>query len=61
MDAVDAGLTHEEMVAVYAKDSPMQRINLPEHQAAAVAYLLSEPAIALTGWIVSPNGGTTRL
>lgn len=61
VDAVDAGLTHEEMVAVYAKDSPMQRINLPEHQAAAVAYLLSEPAIALTGWIVSPNGGTTRL
>ena len=61
VDAIDAGLTHEEMVAVYAKGSPMQRINLPEHQAAAVAYLLSEPAIALTGCIISPNGGTTRL
>lgn len=61
VDAADAGLTHEEMVAVYARESPMRRINLPEHQAAAVAFLLSEPAIALTGWIVSPNGGTTRL
>ncbi len=61
VDALDAGLTHEEMVAVYAKESPMQRINLPEHQAAAVAFLLSEPAIALIGQIISPNGGTTRL
>ena len=61
VDAIDAGLTHEEMVAVYAKDSPMQRINRPEDQAAAVAFLLSEPAIALTGQILSPNGGTTRL
>jgi NAD(P)-dependent dehydrogenase (short-subunit alcohol dehydrogenase family) len=61
VDAVDAGLTHEEMVAVYAKDSPMQRINRPEDQAAAVAFLLSQPAIALVGQIVSPNGGTTRL
>lgn len=61
VDAFNAGLTHEEMVAVYAKESPMQRINLPEHQAAAVAFLLSEPAIALTGQIISPNGGTTRL
>jgi NAD(P)-dependent dehydrogenase (short-subunit alcohol dehydrogenase family) len=61
VDAVDAGLTHEEMVAVYAEDSPMRRINRPEDQAAAVAFLLSEPAIVLTGQIISPNGGTTRL
>ena len=61
VDAIDAGLTHEEMVAVYAAESPLGRINQPEDMAATIAFLLSEPAVALVGQVISPNGGTTRL
>ncbi len=61
VDAIDAGLTHEEMVAVYAAESPLGRINRPEDMAATIAFLLSEPAAALVGQVISPNGGTTRL
>ncbi|MBJ7249036.1 MAG: SDR family oxidoreductase [Thermoleophilia bacterium] len=61
VDAIDAGLTHEEMVAVYAAESPLGRINRPEDMAATIAFLLSEPAVALVGQVISPNGGTTRL
>lgn len=61
VDAIDAGLTHEEMVAVYAAESPLGRINRPADMAATIAFLLSEPAVALVGQIISPNGGTTRL
>ena len=61
VDAIDAGLTHEEMVAVYAAESPLGRINRPEDMAATIAFLLSEPAAAFVGQVISPNGGTTRL
>lgn len=61
VDAIDAGLTHEEMVAVYAEQSPLGRINRPEDMAATIAFLLSEPAIAFVGQVISPNGGSTRL
>jgi 3-oxoacyl-[acyl-carrier protein] reductase len=49
------------MVAVYAAESPLGRINRPEDMAATIAFLLSEPAVALVGQVISPNGGTTRL
>ena len=60
VDALDAGLTHEEMVAVYAKDVPLGRIGRPEDIAATVAFLLSTPAIAFVGHVIGPNGGSTR-
>ncbi len=59
VDAADAGLSHEAMVERYAADVPLGRIGLPADVAAVTAFLLSEPAGALVGQILSPNGGTT--
>ena len=59
VDARDAGLSHEAMVERYAADVPLGRISLPADVAAVAAFLLSEPAGALVGQILSPNGGTT--
>jgi 2-hydroxycyclohexanecarboxyl-CoA dehydrogenase len=61
VDALDAGLTHEEMAEVYAADIPIGRIGRPADIAATVAFLLSEPAIAFVGQVIGPNGGATRV
>jgi NAD(P)-dependent dehydrogenase (short-subunit alcohol dehydrogenase family) len=61
VDAGAAGLTHEEMVGVYARDIPLGRVGLPVDIAATVAFLLSTPAIAFVGQVVGPNGGSTRI
>ena len=61
VDAADAGLTHEEMVAVYGRDVPLGRIGRPSDVAATVAFLLSTPAAAFIGQVVGPNGGSTRV
>jgi 2-hydroxycyclohexanecarboxyl-CoA dehydrogenase len=61
VDAHDAGLTHEEMAAVYAADIPLGRIGRPADIAATVAFLLSAPAIAFVGQVIGPNGGATRV
>jgi NAD(P)-dependent dehydrogenase (short-subunit alcohol dehydrogenase family) len=61
VDAADAGLTHEEMVAVYGRDVPLGRIGRPSDIAATVAFLLSAPAGAFVGQILGPNGGSTRI
>jgi NAD(P)-dependent dehydrogenase (short-subunit alcohol dehydrogenase family) len=61
VDAADAGLTHEEMVEVYAREQPLGRIGRPEDIAATVAFLLSTPAIAFVGQVLGPNGGSTRI
>jgi 2-hydroxycyclohexanecarboxyl-CoA dehydrogenase len=61
VDAADAGLTHEEMVASYGRDVPLGRIGRPEDIAATVAFLLSSPADAFVGQVLGPNGGSTRV
>jgi 2-hydroxycyclohexanecarboxyl-CoA dehydrogenase len=61
IDAADAGLSHEEMVAVYGRDVPLGRIGRPEDIAATVAFLLSAPAGAFVGHVLGPNGGSTRI
>jgi 2-hydroxycyclohexanecarboxyl-CoA dehydrogenase len=61
VDAADAGLTHEEMVATYARDVPLGRIGRPADIAATIAFLLSTPAIAFVGHVIGPNGGSTRI
>jgi NAD(P)-dependent dehydrogenase (short-subunit alcohol dehydrogenase family) len=58
VDADAAGITYDEMVAVYAKDHPLGRIGRPEDIAATAAFLLSTPAGALVGQVLSPNGGS---
>jgi NAD(P)-dependent dehydrogenase (short-subunit alcohol dehydrogenase family) len=61
VDAGAAGLTHEQMVEVYARDIPLGRTGLPADVAATVAFLLSTPAIAFVGQVLGPNGGSTRV
>jgi NAD(P)-dependent dehydrogenase (short-subunit alcohol dehydrogenase family) len=60
VDAAAAGLTHDEMLAVYGRDVPLGRCGRPEEIAATVAFLLSTPAIAFVGQVLGPNGGSTR-
>ena len=60
VDAGDMGLSHETMVDHYAAGIPLGRVGRAEDVAATVAFLCSEPAIAMVGQVVQPNGGTTR-
>ena len=59
VDARAAGVRRAEIAERYAADVPLGRIGRPEDVAAVTAFLLSEPAAALVGQVVSPNGGTT--
>jgi NAD(P)-dependent dehydrogenase (short-subunit alcohol dehydrogenase family) len=61
VDAADAGLSHEEMCETYAREIPLGRVGDPSEVAAAVAFLLSTPAIAFVGHVLAPNGGSTRV
>jgi NAD(P)-dependent dehydrogenase (short-subunit alcohol dehydrogenase family) len=60
VDADDAGISLEEMIERYAADIPLGRVGTPDDIAEVVAFLCSEPAIALVGQVLQPNGGTTR-
>lgn len=58
VDADAAGISYDDMVAVYAQDAPLGRIARPADIAATAAFLVSEPAGALVGQVLSPNGGS---
>jgi NAD(P)-dependent dehydrogenase (short-subunit alcohol dehydrogenase family) len=58
VDADAAGLPYDEMVATYARDVPLARIGRATDIAAVAAFLCSEPAGALVGQVISPNGGS---
>jgi len=60
VDADDAGISLVEMIERYAADIPLGRVGDPADIAEVVAFLCSEPAIALVGQVLQPNGGTTR-
>jgi NAD(P)-dependent dehydrogenase (short-subunit alcohol dehydrogenase family) len=60
VDADDAGISLAEMIERYVADVPLGRVGTPDDIAAVVAFLCSEPAIALVGQVLQPNGGTTR-
>jgi NAD(P)-dependent dehydrogenase (short-subunit alcohol dehydrogenase family) len=60
VDADDAGISLAEMIERYAADIPLGRVGDPADIAEVVAFLCSEPAIALVGQVLQPNGGTTR-
>ncbi|CAM5552040.1 SDR family NAD(P)-dependent oxidoreductase [Streptomyces aurantiogriseus] len=60
VDAADAGVTLEEMRARYRRLMPVGRLAEPADIAAAVAFLASPGAGAITGQILQPNGGSTR-
>ncbi len=60
VDARDAGVSREEIVARYGAEIPLGRVGRPEEIAATVSFLASEGAGALVGQVLQPNGGTTR-
>lgn len=60
VDAGEAGLSLQEMHAVYAAGIPAGRIGAPEEIAATVAFLADPRMSALVGQTVQANGGSTR-
>ena len=60
VDAAHMGLSHEATIDHYAAGIPLGRVGRVDDVAATVAFLCSEPAIAMVGQVVQPNGGTTR-
>jgi NAD(P)-dependent dehydrogenase (short-subunit alcohol dehydrogenase family) len=61
VDALDAGVSHEEIVRRYGEEIPLGRVGLPEEIAATVAFLCSTNAEAFVGQVLHPNGATTRV
>ncbi len=51
------GKAHEEIVAQYVKDMPIARLIRPQEVAAAVLYLCSPEAAAVTGTAMTVAGG----
>jgi 2-hydroxycyclohexanecarboxyl-CoA dehydrogenase len=61
VDALDAGVSHEEIARRYGEDIPLGRVGRPEEIAATVAFLCSTNAEAFVGQVLYPNGGSTRV
>jgi NAD(P)-dependent dehydrogenase (short-subunit alcohol dehydrogenase family) len=60
VDALDAGLTLDEVKSQYAEDIPLGRVGNPA-EIASVAALLAHPRLeAIVGQTIQANGGTTR-
>ena len=60
VDADDAGVSLQEMHAIYAKNIPAGRIGTPDDIARTVVFLSTESAHAFAGQTVHPNGGELR-
>lgn len=58
--AARAGRTPEEVSAELVQTVPARRIGDPDELAAAVAFLVSEPARYITGAVLQVDGGSTR-
>jgi len=54
------GKSKEEMIEMWAAQTPMQRIAGPEEIAAAITFLASERASYITGVTLQVDGGWTR-
>lgn len=60
VDARDAGVSLEQMHAVYAEQIPLGRIGHPQEVSALVALLADPSASAMVGQVLQANGGSTR-
>ena len=56
--AAAMGMTFEEMVALFSKESALQRPNTVEEVAAMAVLLASEAGGGITGATLSVDGGT---
>ena len=59
VEAVHDGLTHEQALEKYGKDSPSGRVTRSEEVAALVLYLASDQAAQITGAAIPIDGGNT--
>lgn len=60
VDALDSGITLDDMHSRYARDIPMRRIGRTDEIAAAVALLTRTSLGAIIGQTIQINGGATR-
>ena len=60
VDADDAGVSLQEMHAIYAKGIPVGRIGTPDDIARTVVFLSTDAAAAYIGQTIHPNGGEIR-
>jgi NAD(P)-dependent dehydrogenase (short-subunit alcohol dehydrogenase family) len=60
VDADDAGVSLEEIHAMYAKNIPAGRIGRPDDVARTVVFLSTDAARAFVGQTIHPNGGEVR-
>ena len=60
VDADAAGISLQEMHAVYAEDIPLGRIGVPQEIAQAAVFLAHPELKAMAGQILQVNGGSTR-
>jgi len=58
-EAVHDGLTHEQALEKYGRDSPSGRVTRSEEVAALVLYLASDQAAQITGAAIPIDGGNT--
>jgi NAD(P)-dependent dehydrogenase (short-subunit alcohol dehydrogenase family) len=58
-EAVHEGLTHEQALEKYGKDSPSGRVTRSDEVAALVLYLASDQAAQITGAAIPIDGGNT--
>jgi enoyl-[acyl-carrier-protein] reductase (NADH) len=53
------GLTYEGLLAVFAEDSAVKRLNDVEDVAAVAVLLASDAGAGITGSMISIDGGTS--
>ena len=58
-EAVQDGLSHEQALEKYGRDSPSGRVTRAEEVAALVLYLASDRAAQINGAAIPIDGGNT--
>ena len=59
VDADDAGVPLEQILATYAGEVPLGRVGRPREVAEVIAHLVTDAAATITGQVVAVNGGAS--